>query len=334
MKVNKNWFIVIAMFISVIMLISGCSDKEKEDEVDIGYSLKLEKGSYRSLLDGETSIFSLNNENVYENIYTDEIIVYYNSNSSNYVYTKDGEIFVKYQGKDIKINDKSVQELKLSSDGNYLFYFINDSYLKPVVLKLDDESKIELNNNAMISGKFIDWVSDNKLVYYGIRNDDKKSGVFTYDITDDNEELVYEISMGYISYLKALGDEVVFIEDNMENKKLLISLDKENNSREITDKILDLKDVIKIDEKIYILGKVKDGVYSIYEFLDDKLHRVVYDFPLMINLEKGLSCNKAGELLFMGSNDDYNEQNIYSYFDGSVKLVSNKSGKYTFINMN
>ena len=78
MKVNKNWFIVIAMFISVIMLISGCSDKEKEDQVDIGYSLKLEKGSYRSLLDGETSIFSLNNENVYENIYTDEILIVFN----------------------------------------------------------------------------------------------------------------------------------------------------------------------------------------------------------------------------------------------------------------
>ena len=64
------------------------------------------------------------------------------------------------------------------------------------------------------------------------------------------------------------------------------------------------------------------------------MHRVVYDFPLMINLEKGLSVSPKGELLFMGSNDDYNEQNIYSYYNGEVKLISTKEGKYTFINMN
>ena len=333
MKVKNKKFKYIVIVISIIMTICGCTEKENEPEID-EERITLNQGSYRSTDDESNSIYSLNDDNIYERINTEEIVISYNRESGNYIFIKDTDVFVNYFGEDIKVTDKKIKSPKLSNDGNFLFYFCDTGVLEPKVIDLKNEVELIVNNKAMISGQFVDWVSNNTLIYYGIRNEDKKSGVFTYDLENKNEELVYEINKGYVSFLKAIDDEVVFIEDNMENKKILISLDKNNKFTELTEKIIDLKDIIKIDEDIYILGKVKDDVYSIYEVLDNDLHRVVYDFPIMINLEKGLSESYRGELLFMGSNDDYNVQNIYSYSNGEVKLVSTNEGEYTFININ
>lgn len=329
MEKNKNVFIVLV--ISIIMLLCGCTTKREEVSVT---RLMLNNGAYRSIEGGSYSIYSFNNDDIYEKLDTEYAIVSYNNESGNYVLLKDGDIFVNYFGKDIKISDENIQSPKLSYDGNYLFYFSNNGILEPRVFDLKNEKEITIENKTMISGHFVDWITDSKIVYYGVRNDDKKSGIFTYDLINKNEELIYEINKGYVSFLKSIDDEVVFIEDNMENKKILISLGENNTFTELTEKIIDLKDIIKINEDIYILGKVKDSVYSIYEVVDNDLHRVVYDFPIMINLEKGLSISSKGELLFMGSNNDYKEQNIYSYSNGTVKLVSQKEGNYTFININ
>lgn len=335
MKVKKKKFKIVVIVISIIILICGCAEKENESKTEIEKErITLTKGSYRSVEDEINSIYSFNDESNYEKVDTEELVIFYNSESGNYIFIKDEDVFVNYQGKNIKVDDKKIKAPKLSNDGKYLFYFCDNGILEPKVIDLENEIEVIIDNRAIISGQFVDWVADNRLIYYGIRNEDKKSGIFTYDLVNRNEELVYEINKGYVSFLKAIDDEVVFIEDNMENRKILISLEKDNSFKEITEKIIDIKDIIKIDKKIYILGKVKDDVYSIYEILDSGLHRVVYDFPLMINLEKGLSVSPKGELLFMGSNDDYNEQNIYSYYNGEVKLISTKEGKYTFINMN
>lgn len=335
MKVKDKRFKIVVIVISIIMLISGCTKKDNERVVEKEKErITLNQGSYRSVEDESNSIYSFNDDYSYEKVDAEELVISYNNESGNYIFVKDDDVFVNYLGENIKVNDKKVKAPKLSNDGKYLFYFLDSGVLEPKVIYLENETEVIIDNKAMISGQFIDWVSDNTLIYYGIRNEDKKSGIFTYDLESNKEELVYEIDKGYISFLKAIDDEIIFIEDNMENRKILISLDRDNSFKEITEKIIDIKDIIKIDKRIYVLGKVKDDVYSIYEILDNGLHRVVYDFPLMINLEKGLSVSPKGELLFMGSNDDYNEQNIYSYYNGEVKLISKKEGKYTFIKMN
>ena len=335
MKVKKKRFKIVVIVISIIMLICGCTEKENGKEIGIEKErIILTQGSYRSIEDEINSIYSFNDESRYEKVDTEELVISYNNESGNYIFIKDDDVFVNYLGENIKVNDKKIKAPKLSNDGKYLFYFCDNGILEPKVIDLEYKTEVIIDNKAIISGQFVDWVADNTLIYYGIRNEDKKSGIFTYDLVDKKEGLVYEINKGYVSFLKAIDDEVVFIEDNMENRKILISLEKNNSFREITEKIIDIKDIIKIDKRIYVLGKVKDDVYSIYEILDNGLHRVVYDFPLMINLEKGLSVSPKGELLFMGSNDDYNDQNIYSYYDGEVKLISKQEGKYTFIKMN
>ena len=333
MKVKSNNLKFVVIVISIIMLMFGCAEKEKERETgEEKERVTLSQGYYRYL--ESNSIYSLNEDNIYEKIDTEELVISYNSESGNYIFIQDDDVFINYLGKNIRINDNKIKSPKLSNDGKYIFYFCDNGILEPKVIDLENETEVIIDNKVMISGQFADWVADNTLIYYGIRNEDKKSGIFTYDLSNKTEELVYEINKGYVSFLKAIDDEVVFIEDNMENRKILISLEKNNSFEEITEKIIDIKDIIKIDENIYILGKVKDDVYSIYEILGNDLHRVVYDFPLMINLEKGLSVSPKGELLFMGSNEDYNEKNIYSYSDGTVNLISKSKGKYTFINMN
>ena len=331
LKSRKLKFVVIV--ISIIILICGCTENKNKTEVQKD-SFTLSKGSYISKGNDTNTIYSMNNDSIYENVNTEDLVVSYNSESGNYIFVKDNEVFINYLGEDIKIDDEKIKSPKLSNDGNFLFYFCDNGILEPKVIDLKNKAELIIDNKAMISGQFVDWVSDNTLIYYGIRNDDKKSGIFTYDLTNKKESLVYEIKKGYVSFLKAIDDEVVFIEDNMENKKILISLNNDNSLKEITEKVIDLKDIIKIDNNIYVLGKVKDDVYSIYEIVDNDIHRVVYDFPLMINLEKGLSVSPQGEFLFMGSNNDYNEQNIYKYSNGAVELISKNPGRYTFININ
>lgn len=336
MKVKSRKLKFIAIVISIIMLMCGCIEKESkiEPKTEIEKErITLTPGSYRSIDGKNNVIYYLNDDYIYEKLDVEELVIEYNSKSGNYIFIKDDDVFVNYLGKNIKIDDERVKSPKLSNDGNYLFYFHNSGILEPKVVDLKNETELTIDNATMISGQFIDWISDNKLIYYGIRIEDKKSGIFIYDLINKKEEVVYEINKGYISFLKAIEKEVVFIEENMENKKVLLSLENNNSFKEVTDKIIDIKDIIKIKEKVYILGKVKNDVYSIYEISNNNLHRVVYDFPIMINLEKGLSVSDKDELLFMGSNNDYNEQNIYSYSDGTVKLISQKEGNYDFINI-
>jgi hypothetical protein len=52
MKIKKNYVAVIAVFISALMLMVGCTNKENRngDEVNI---TKLKKGAYRNSFEGE-----------------------------------------------------------------------------------------------------------------------------------------------------------------------------------------------------------------------------------------------------------------------------------------
>lgn len=335
MKNNKKkiLFLVLIVFFNVSLISCAKEEKNRNNEKEKN-SITINKGAYLSLEDGIENLYNLNSDNIYEKINTDEIIIQYNKDSGNYIYSKDSKFFVKYNDEDIILDDNGIESLNLSADGQFLFYFINNGMLQPVVIDLKENVKINIGNKATISGHYIDWIENNKLVYYGIEKENKKSGIFTYDIDTNEEELIYEISKGYISFLKALNNEIIFVQDNMEDKKYLISINKDKEHKIIVDNMVDIRDAIIVNETIYVLGKVKNGAYSIYEVLDDSLHRVVYDFPTMINLDKKMSLNENGELLFMGSNDDYNIQNIYSYKDGNVKLQSTTSGKYDFIDIN
>ena len=173
----KRLIIIIQLMITTVFFL-GCNNKSVEEVSKIN----LNKGAF---VDESThyETFNLNSENTYEQIDTeDKVITNFNMESNTYTFYKDNSFYVNYSSKDIKIEHNKIANLKISPKGNYVFYFINDEYLEPTVIDLKSEKEILLENEAVISGQFIDWITDTKLAYYGVNTEEKTTGIFTYDV--------------------------------------------------------------------------------------------------------------------------------------------------------
>ena len=85
--------------------------------------------------------FNENDEGVYKEIDTNgKIINNYNLSSNTYTF-KDNSFYVNYNSEDIKINHDKIANLKISPNGEYIFYFINDEYLIPAVMNLKQKKR-------------------------------------------------------------------------------------------------------------------------------------------------------------------------------------------------
>lgn len=325
----KKLIIVIQLMITTVFFL-GCKNETLEEVSKIN----LNKGAF---VDESTSYetFNLNLENTYEEIDTgDRVITNFNEKSNTYTFYKDNSFYANYNNKDIKIEHNKIANLKISPEGNYIFYFINDQYLEPAVMDLKSEKEILLENNAVISGQFIDWITDTKLAYYGVDSEEKFTGIFTYDIKTKKEENLYKISNGYVKFLKHIDNGLALVEEHYEEDTVLNIININGEVTEISREVIDINDIESINNKLYLLGRVKNNSYSIYELDNGIVKRLLFDFPSILYAEKGLSVNEAGEILFVGSTSSGQSENVYKYSDGSVVLVSNDITNCNFININ
>ena len=180
-------------------------------------------------------------------------------------------------------------------------------------MRLNDKKEILLENNAVISGQFIDWITDKKLAFYGVDTENKISGIFTYDIESKSEENLYKINNGFVKFLKHIKDGVALVEEHYEESTML--------------------KIVNIDGSIYLLGRVKDNNFSIYEISNDEVKRLVFDFPNALHVEKGLSVNDNGEILFVGGDGRSKNEHLYKYAEGTVTLVDDSLKTCDFINI-
>jgi hypothetical protein len=190
-----------------------------------------------------------------------------------------------------------------------------------------------MKSDVSISGTLYDWYDVNTLVYYGVSNDGV-NGLFTYDIKENKEELLYKIKEGYLAFIKGTIDNVVFLQLTLENKKELIMIDKKTKDvKLLTDNIEELSDIIINKEKIYFTGKISDNTNSLYELINNKAKRLVYDFPAIVKIKKGLKVDQNGNVLFVGSNSSTSkEEQVYTYAqDGSISAVSKESVDLVFL---
>ena len=331
MAKGKYKGILIAFQLMLIALVFiGCNKEQVEEES----KLILNKGAF---VDDSNNYetFNFNSEDSYEKINTnDKVINNFNVESNTYTFYKENSFFVNYDNKDIKIEHDKISSFKISPEGNYVFYFINDEYLVPAVIDLKENKEILLENKAVISGQFIDWITEGKLAYYGVDTENKKAGIFTYDINSKSEENLYTISNGYVKFLKHIDDGLALVEEHYEEDTVLSVINANGTVREISKEVIDINDLEAINGKIYLLGRVKDNNYSIYEIDNGQIKRLLFDFPSKIYAEKGLSVNEKGEILFVGNNGSNNEQHIYKYSDNSVILVCDTIKNCNFININ
>ena len=325
----KRLMILIQLMITAVFFL-GCK-KESLEEIS---KISLNKGAF---VDESTSYetFNFNSENTYEEIDTEgKVITNFNMKSNTYTFYKDNSFYVNYNSKDIKIEHNKIASLKISPEGDYVFYFINDEYLEPAVMDLKNEKEILLDNKAVISGQFIDWITDTKLAYYGVNTEEKTTGIFTYDIKTKNEDNIYKISNGYVKFLKHIDDGLALVEEHYGEDTVLNIVSVNGDITEISREVIDINDIESVNDKLYLLGKVKNNNYSIYEFDNGVIKRLVFDFPSVLYAEKGLSVNESNEILFVGSSSNEKKEHVYKYSDGSVALVSNDITNCNFININ
>ena len=331
MKPLKRKCFSILAFIVLPLFILGCSP-EKEKPPDVAEEITLNSGAVLKSEEGAYKLYNYENGK-YEKIKSNNIVLAYDKNSSSYIATEEGKPYVVSKGNKFEIKDIGYSELKLSKDAEFISYFIENSGLKLKIFDVVLNKEIEMKSNVSISGTLYDWYDVNTLVYYGVSNDGV-NGLFTYNIKENKEELLYKIEEGYLAFIKGTVDNVVFVQLTLENNKKLLMIDKKTKDvKLLTDNIEELSDIIINKETIYFTGKISDNVSSLYEFKNSKAKRLVFDFPSIVKTEKGLTIDENGNILFVGSNiSNANAEQIYTYTqDGSISAVSKDSVDYVFL---
>lgn len=323
-KIRKK-YVLVSLILLLTNITYGCKSK-LEDSKDI----KLNNGSIAIENNGTYKTYNLNN-GLYESIEKDYSITFYDSKSSSYIYNENGEFKIYYLGKEKVIDEaNTVFSPKLSPGGDYLSYFVKDIYLQLKVKDVDKDKFIDINSRVAISGELIEWFNSKTLVYYGI-DDEKNNGIFMYNIDENKEKLIYKLDTGYVEYLEVLNNGVVFLQQKEGKKKILKFIDENGQLKESIDNISDISDVEYTEDGIFILGKIENNNYSLYKYSDGKIKRLVYDFPKIINLEKGLSKDSSGNILFIGG-DEPKMNRVYISEDGAISELSSNEGDYYFVN--
>ncbi|ATD55211.1 hypothetical protein [Clostridium chauvoei] len=324
MKISKKYILLILGLTSTSLILNGCSKKNISVE-----SIQLSKGSIVKEVDGTYSNYKFES-NEYSKIETEKVILSYDLDSGNYIYNSNGKNGVVAKDNEIPIDYNNPKDLKLSKGGNYFSYFKDESYMELVIRDVKNNKDIQINSNVAISGTLVEWLNEDTLVYYGI-DDKKNNGIFTYNLKENKEELIYKLQNGFIQFLRTYEENVIFVQQTMENNRYLKIIDLNKNVKDITSEIIEVSDVLSTEKGLFVLGKMKDNNYSIYKIEGGNVKRLVFDFPNIIHLEKGLSCDKDGNLLFIGSTSSFSKEKVYTYVDGSITSLTNLESKYHFI---
>ncbi len=336
MNVIKKRPIYILIVLGFSFILTACGQKKVQNneltsnkveaiKVQNGAVLLEENGKYNTLnfVDGR-----------YSNLKNKDIVIEYNKESGTYVFMRDGKHYIYYNGREKEITDVNYNFIKISPDGNYVSYMIYDNGYKLKVLSLKDNKEININSKVAISGELYDFINKDNIVYYGVSSDGV-NGIFTFNLKTNKEELLYKLDSGYAEFLKGENNEVIILQQTADNKRILKRISKENKSVEnISNKFEDVKDIIKVSDMYYVLGTAINDSPSVYKINKGKVQRLVYSFPSSIDLKKGLSIDSNGNILFIGSNSNENNQEVFSYKNESISIVSNIEGKYDFIKVN
>lgn len=322
---RRNKFILVSLIFLLINILYGCKNKTEDIK-----RIAINPGAIAIENNGDYKIYNLNNDK-YERVETDYIITSYDSESNNFIFSKDGELHINYLGQEKIIDDSnSILSPKLSQGGEYLSYFVRDGYLDLKVKDLKVDKYVNIDSKVAISGELIDWYNEDTLVYYGI-DDEKNNGIFIYSISENKEKLIYKLDSGYVEYLKVLDNGVVFLQEKEGKLKSLKFINENGELSEAIENIVDISGLEYTAEGIFIIGKLENNNYSLYEYSEGKIKRLVYDFPRIVNLEKGLSKDGKGNILFIGG-DEPSIEKVYICEDGAISTVSEEEGKYYFIN--
>lgn len=328
-KINK--ILVVAIVIAIFSVsIIGCS-KDEDENVKVD-TLKLSMGAIlEEIGEGYKNFDFINNS--YSIIDKKEAIVLYDNQSGNYIYNEDRRLHAKAFNKDFEIKDTNIVSALMSKGGDYLSYFTNDDYYELKVIDLKKQEETTLKSDVIISGTVLCWIDNSRMAYYGI---DSKgvNGIYLYDLKTNEEKLIHKIDVGYVELMKSYSDGVIFIEQNIDNNKIIKTINKDYKINNISEEFISIKDIIVTKKGAFILGKLKDDSFSIYQVEENKIKRLIYDFPMYINVDKGLSQDENGNPLFLGKETPSGDIGIYTISNEYVKKVYTSKNEINFVEIN
>lgn len=327
----KGKFLYMIAFSLFSLFSLGCGLGDEVSQANLAENIELNSGTVLKSENGDYNLYDYNDKYIKSEI--NKVVLAYDKSSSSYIYRDKNETLAVHDKKECKIENSDYIKLKLSPGGGYVSYFIDDNGMKLRVIDIKDDKTVEINSNVSISGTIYDWYDDKSLVYYGVSNEGV-NGIFIYNIEDNKEELLYKLKEGYLAYLKGTIDNVLFLQLNFDNDRQLILLNKNTKDiKIINEDIEEIKDVICLDDAVYFVGRVKDNVDSLYKVSNGNTKRVVYDFPAVIDVEKGIETDKDNNILFIGSNvPGSSKEQVYKYSkDGSISSISDESSDYAFV---
>ncbi|MGG7095986.1 hypothetical protein [Clostridium sardiniense] len=336
MNVIKKRPIYIVILLGFSFILTACGQKKVQNNELISNNveaIKVQNGAVLLEENGKYNILNLI-DGKYSNLKNKDIVIEYNKESGTYIFMRDGKHYIYYKGKEKEIADSNYNFIKISPDGNYVSYMVYNNGYNLKVVSLKDDKEIKINSKVAISGEFYDFIDKDNIVYYGVSSDNI-NGVFTFNLKTGREELLYKLDSGYAEFLKGGNDEVIILQQIADNKRVLKKISKENKKVEdISNKFEDVKDIVDVSGTYYVLGSAINDAPSVYKINKGKVERLVYSFPSSIDLKRGLSVDQNGNILFIGSNSNENNQEVFSYKDGSVSIISSKEGRYDFIKIN
>lgn len=327
----KGKFLCVIAFSVFSLFLLGCGSKDEVSQVNAVENVDVNSGAVLKSEDGDYEVYDYKDK--YVKSETDKLVLAYDKSSSSYVYKDKNDTFAVHDNKEYNMGVSDYYKLKISPGGNYISYFINDNGMKLKVINLNDENEVNIESDVRISGTLFDWYDDNSIVYYGV-SDEGVNGIFVYNIDDKSEDLLYKLKEGYIAFLKGTINNVLFLQLNFDNDRQLVILDKDTKNAEvINDNIEEIKDAVCVDDNVYFVGRIRDNVDSLYKISNGNTKRVVYDFPALIDTEKGIQIDNNKDILFIGRNNpNSSKEQVYKYSgDGSISSISEEASDYAFL---
>lgn len=334
MKVKIKKIVWIIGIMTGALFLLSCTGNNKVQEVREKEAIQLNLGAVIENDNGTYHNYNLQHGK-YEKLSNEEVILVYNNSSGNYIAQRDDKYIGVFNGKEIDLSmiTNMDENLSISPNGKYISFLTDNEGYEFNIINTENGEKVEFKSEVLISGKLIDWTYDENLIYYGINVEENKNGIFMYDIEDKSEKLVYEFKNGTAQFLKGTQEGIVFVQEQLNSDKILRQIDlKTSENRIISKDIMLVYQLVQSKGDIYVLGRFKDHNVSIYKISNNKVKKMIYDYPSSIKIEKGLSLDEEGNILFVGTNGDANKEYVFKCAnDGALSVVSDKDSDYYFV---
>lgn len=333
-KVSTILIIILCFFLL------GCNNSEKNKNVEKTEEVRLPEIAVFGSENNLTRVYEYNSQNLVPTkiSFEDKVIDFAKQNNTilfkQITQDKNSQYYLISKNKKVWIKDLNiVNPPKLSKGGGEVIYSQqNDSNVQYYIFDVLKESRSELRKDIIISGDMYQWLDDEKIVFYGVDNS-QVSGIFVYDVVNDKLTRLYTVQ-GYLEFFSLINsDKLLILKNDLNNNKQLILYDLENNSKkDLTNRIESVDSATAFGDIIYIKGSVRNNKYSIYEITKaGKISRLIYDFPKVLTEKQRIVCDKDGNLIFTGYQEDYQKQDVYIYNvkERYVKVISSTQLQYT-----